>query len=69
MADLQKISQLIGQVECATTPQQRVYQLAGQVEYVTPGEIRVHHLLAQVEYEPGQGSGGGNEPGLFFANG
>lgn len=66
MADLQKISQLIGQIECVMTPQQRVYQLAGQVEYGTPGEIRVHQLLAQVEYELGLETTAG---GLFFAHG
>jgi len=45
-----------------------VSQVIAQVEYVEPPQIQVSHLFVQVEYVVGT-EGGGDEPGLFFANG
>jgi len=47
---------------------QKASQVHVQVEYEDLPKQKVSHLFVQVEYEEGGGSGG-NEPGLFFAQG
>jgi hypothetical protein len=52
MADLLKVSQVVGQVEVQDPPLLKVSQVIGQVEYYEFCYLRTYQVIAQVEYDP-----------------